>query len=184
MEWNKTHGLYKTPEYRAWCDLLGRCRRPTHPSYRHYGGRGIRVDPRWMDFATFYEDMGPRPSAQHSIDRQDNNGPYTKANCRWATRLEQMANQRKTRLLTYNGETLHVREWARRVGVSHCAILHRLRRGWTIEQVLQPATRVELTKAQRAAVRADTRPQWQVGADYGVSQMTVSRIKRRVRGHP
>jgi hypothetical protein len=97
-----THGHARkgsqSPEYRAWKGMKNRCSRKADRRYADYGGRGIAFDPRWGDFASFLEDMGPRPSAYHSLDRIDNDGDYTPINCRWATREQQAQNKRTTRL--------------------------------------------------------------------------------------
>lgn len=71
-----------------------RCRDPHAKSFADYGGRGIRVCDRWADFANFYADMGPRPSAAHSIERVNNDGDYEPSNCIWATREVQARNRR------------------------------------------------------------------------------------------
>lgn len=72
-----------------------RCYDDTHVSYPNYGARGIRVAVRWLSsFEHFLEDMGPRPTPFHSIDRKDPNGNYESKNCRWATAKEQAANKR------------------------------------------------------------------------------------------
>jgi len=87
------HGAARTPLYKVWQAMKDRCLNPANPRYADYGGRGITVAPEWMDFAKFRDDMG-LPQLDLSLDRRDNDGPYCKDNCRWATRSQQQRNKR------------------------------------------------------------------------------------------
>ncbi len=82
-------------EYNSWSSLLERCNNPRCSEYRNYGGRGITVCQRWLNsYSNFFEDMGPKPGPEYSIDRIDVNGNYEPSNCRWATTKEQNENKR------------------------------------------------------------------------------------------
>jgi hypothetical protein len=135
-EVHRKHGGTATPEYSSWCAMRQRCRNPASKHYRHYGGRGITICPAWDDFAAFFRDMGPKPSAAHTLDRIDVNGPYSPENCRWANPVQQGRNRRVTRMLTHDGQTRSVGDWASVTGLSVNQVHKRLRRGWTVEQAL------------------------------------------------
>lgn len=152
----KTHGLTeKVPEYDIWLGIRKRCLNPAAQNYNRYGGRGIAICPEWSDFAVFYRDMGSRPSSGHSIERIDNDGPYSPENCRWATRTEQGSNKRNNRVLTYQGEAKTLAEWVRITGLSTTVIMYRIRRGWSMEQVL--TTPLDPIK-QHGRTRPDSHP--------------------------
>jgi len=86
--------MYGTPTYVSWQKMKDRCLNSNHKYFHLYGGRGITIDPKWMSFEGFLEDMGTMPESGFSIDRVDNEIGYTKNNCRWIPRNEQQKNRR------------------------------------------------------------------------------------------
>jgi len=130
-------------EYRTWGAMVARCINPMHSRWKHYGARGIVVCDRWRygdgnmsGFLCFIADMPPHPGKRFSLDRIDNDGPYSPDNCRWATPKQQRRNTRFIRLLTYNGETLCLQDWCERLRVNRGTVHSRLRLGWSIEDAL------------------------------------------------
>lgn len=93
----KEDSIRNCPEYKVWAGMRERCNNPNCKSYPNYGGRGITVCDRWKSFESFLLDMGPRPSAKHTLDRKDTNGNYTPENCRWATWSDQNINKRQAK---------------------------------------------------------------------------------------
>lgn len=137
---NRRHGMsghHKTKEYRAWVNMRQRCTNPRRKDFPQYGGRGITVCDRWnQSFDAFLADMGCAPSPQHSLDRIDNNGAYEPCNCRWATDSEQRRNKRTNQLVTFDGRTQPMADWAHEYGVDYFAFRKRLVRGWSVERAL------------------------------------------------
>ncbi len=143
-EWNiadkTTHGKTGTREFRIWCGIRKRCSNPRAENYGRYGGRGITVDPAWDDFAVFLRDMGECPTG-YTIHRDNNDGPYSADNCRWATDEEQANNKRNSRRLMLNGETLTLAQWSRRIGITRETLRSRLDTGWSVERALTEPVR-------------------------------------------
>jgi len=132
---SQRHGLSKTPEYGAWVNMKQRCYNPNDKFYYAYGGRGILVCERWKSsFKAFYADIGPRPSKSHSLDRIDVNGNYEQGNCRWATAIEQLSNQRRNVLVQYQGEKLTLAEAGRRAGLPDGIVYNRIKSGWSADE--------------------------------------------------
>jgi len=127
--------------YGSWTSMKNRCLNPKNYNYHNYGARGITVCPEWVEsFAKFLEDMGPRPSLLHTLDRfPDPCGNYEPGNCRWATKSEQRKNCRpdskgRSRLITFLGKTQSIRAWAIELGIKERTLGYRLRSGWPVEQ--------------------------------------------------
>jgi len=130
-----THGMTRSTnkkesrEYWVWNSMKNRCLNPKYKHFSDYGGRGITVCDRWLDFNNFYSDMGPAAKGM-TLERINNSAGYSPENCRWADRTTNNRNKRNSRMITANGETLNLSEWAARSGLTHSAILHRIKRGW------------------------------------------------------
>lgn len=129
-----------SPTYKIWAGMIQRCTNPSRPYYEHYGGRGITVCERWMNFENFLADMGARPAGL-TIDRIDNDGNYCPENCRWATPSEQVNNSRANKWITHNGITDTQTNWARRLGMAPESLKHRLKVGIPLDAPLRPDRR-------------------------------------------
>lgn len=105
-----THGFSSHPDYELWRQMHRRCKDANWERYKDYGGRGIQVCERWNDFKTFCEDMGPRPTPEHSIERKNNDGNYEPSNCKWATRKEQYRNKRDNVWVVVKGNRMIVKD--------------------------------------------------------------------------
>ena len=140
-------------EYKIWANMLYRCRTESAPNFENYGGRGIKVCIRWETFESFFQDLGPRPSPEHSIDRRDNDLHYSCGKCRecvkrgwtrnvfWATRAEQAANRRTTILIEYKGKVQSISDWHKETGLSRRTIAGRYKKGLPPEQIFAPVAR-------------------------------------------
>lgn len=130
------HGMFGTPTYSAWASMMARCFNPKNDSFKHYGARGITVCERWFKFENFLADIGAKPNADLSLERENNNGNYEPGNCVWADAIAQHNNTRRSITKTFNGETLTIAQWARRSGLRVDTLWRRLKSGWSIERAL------------------------------------------------
>lgn len=133
-------GRKTTPEYRAWQSIQKRCYDPNNMNFERYGGRGIKVADEWRDdFPCFLRHIGLRPSAQHSLDRIDNDGDYKPGNVRWASKSLQAKNQSRNRMYEFRGNSYCLSDLREISGLKLVTLQTRLRLGWDIERaVTQP----------------------------------------------
>jgi len=132
-----THHKCRTPEYRTWNGMVNRCHNTKNGSYHRYGARGISVCDSWRwSFENFLKDMGEKPADEYSIDRVDNEGDYTKENCRWATKREQANNRRSSYNITHDGVTLTQIQWARRLKINQPTLSRWLKNGMSFKDVI------------------------------------------------
>ena len=130
------HGMSYSKEHNTWKGIKARCYIESATGYKNYGGRGITVCKRWrIDFLNFFNDMGKCPEG-FSLERTNNNKGYSKANCKWATKSEQVRNKRNTVKLTFKGESLIIPDWAKIIGIDANTLYRRRLRGWTTKEIL------------------------------------------------
>lgn len=137
------HGQSKSRLYGVWGSMVDRCINPNANEYENYGGRGITVCNEWRnDYVAFAEwamanGYDEKSDRSHSLlDRIDVNGNYEPSNCRFVTMKAQSRNKRSNVLITYNGETHCLSEWAEIAGIRYGTFLKRLYAGWSMEDAM------------------------------------------------
>lgn len=136
QKWKNRSG---TRTYFAWRSMRLRCTSQSYPGFHHYGGRGIGVCEQWAnDYDQFIADMGECPDGL-TLERIDNDKGYSPDNCRWATLIDQLNNQRRNRSLEHNGERRTVGQWARHLGVKLTTLMKRLER-MPVADALRPGS--------------------------------------------
>lgn len=143
---NRFHGFSRKPrhslEYRTytcWASMKERCKKTERNSVANasYYRNNISVCDRWINsFANFLLDMGIKPTHNHSIDRINNNGNYEPSNCRWALPKTQANNRSDNAILSFNGESMTMAQWAERLEKPFYIIQRRLSDGWTVDRAL------------------------------------------------
>lgn len=130
----KTHGATGTPTHNTWLAMKARCANPKASDYPNYGGRGVTVCNRWLNFENFLRDMGARPVGM-TLERMNVNGGYEPGNCEWATQKQQSRNRRSTVYLTADGVCLPLVQWAEKLNIPRATLQARLRYGWSAQRV-------------------------------------------------
>lgn len=139
---NLKHGGRKDRLYLVWMDMRRRCNDPKDKNYFRYGGRGIKVDDAFKEYADFkawayangYDDKAKHGDC--TIDRIDVNGNYSPDNCRWVDLVVQANNRRNNAFITYNGKTMTRKQWEDELGFRHGLLANRIRLGWSVERML------------------------------------------------
>lgn len=122
-----THGQSKAPEYNVWRAMKRRCYTKNDKNFHLYGGRGIKVCDQWKnDFNRFLDDVGPRPSSHHTLDRIDSSGNYEPSNVRWASRKEQSRNRRCVKRVPFRGMLCSSGEIAEQVGLNRYQVFYQV----------------------------------------------------------
>ena len=138
---NTSHGMTKSKMYGVWASMINRCHNKRVKCYPNYGGRGVSVCDRWkQSFESFYQDVGDAPEGK-SLDRVDNDGPYSPENVRWATQQQQAENSRKAVKVGAFGKTQSPRKWSEEFGVPASVIRGRLKTGWSPEDAVSKKPR-------------------------------------------
>jgi hypothetical protein len=129
-----THGLCRTPEHSVWHSMMQRCHNSNNSSFCRYGAKGITVCESWCNFENFFNDMGKRPSPNHSIDRIDGTKGYYKENCRWATCAEQNRNTSRNILISFMGKTQCLKDWSVEFCIPYSTLSYRIKKFSSIEE--------------------------------------------------
>ena len=104
--------------FELWRGIVKRCNNPKSINYKYYGGRGITICNRWLDFKLFLDDMFSTWEDGLSIDRIDVNGNYEPQNCKWATLKSQQRNRRDSIILEYKNKTQTLSDWAEELKIN------------------------------------------------------------------
>jgi hypothetical protein len=138
----KTHGESKTKLYGVWCAMRRRCYLKTTKDYKNYGARGIKVCDQWNEGYQSFKDWALQFGYVEglTLERNDVNGDYTPDNCAWITKAEQAKNTRRSVMLTIEGETKPLTQWAEIHGMNKGTLGSRYRsRRWSMNEILIPS---------------------------------------------
>lgn len=177
---NTKHGMSYSKIYTAYKHMKDRCLNSNNKEYRRYGGRGISICDEWLGdngFDNFYNwSIKNGYSEQLTIDRINNDGNYEPNNCRWTTVKQQNHNTSQNRLLTYNGETHDVTEWAELLNIERGTIFARIKYGMPIEQILfKKPTKNKKVEIYKDGKLIDTFNSQKEAANFiGVTPSTIS----------
>lgn len=136
------HSGFGTRLYNVWDSMRQRCNNPKNKAYHNYGGRGVKICEEWNDYLKFkewayangYDEMAEKGVC--TLDRINNDGPYSPDNCRWCSMKQQSRNKRDTIIIDYQGETHSLKEWAEITGIQYATLWRRYSNGSSPEEIL------------------------------------------------
>ncbi len=134
----RKHEMCYSRLYRIWTDIKQRCQNSHCTKYEYYGGRGIKMCVEWQDFTNFMNwALNNGYTDTLTIERIDVNGNYEPSNCKWITIQKQQYNKSNNHLITYNGKTQTLTEWAKERGIKPTTLDARINRSrWDIGRAL------------------------------------------------
>lgn len=146
---NTKHGHnrrgHRTSEYRSWNKMISRCFDHNNNRYNLYGLRGITVCVDWIEsYKKFLEDMGPKPSPHHSIERINNNGNYEPSNCRWATSSEQAINRKGTKYIKSKNVSLCIQGWCDNLSIPRWLLIRGFSVGYSLDYFINGGRKVSV----------------------------------------
>jgi len=147
----KKHGMYNTKLYSVWSLMKERCYNQKRKEYHNYGGRGVKVCDEWLDSKLFIEwaiNNGYKEGL--TLDRKDNDGDYCPDNCRWVSRKEQQNNRRNNRLISHNGKTKTITQWAEDNNLPYYILKKRIDKlGWSFERAISEPIRLNVSNKRK-----------------------------------
>lgn len=137
------HGMTNTRIYAIWCGMKSRCYNSHRKKYKDYGQKGIIVCDKWLESFEEFRDWAMAHGYRDdlTIDRKDPKGPYSPENCRWITQKEQQNNRTNNKMITFNGKTQTLSQWAEEIGMKAQTLQKRFEYGWSTERALTEKVR-------------------------------------------
>lgn len=124
------HGFSHTRIDNIFKSMKQRCYNINSCNYKNYGGKGIKICDEWLNNKSEFFNWAFENGYDETltIDRIDVNGNYEPQNCRWVSQKEQQNNRSNNRLLTLNGETKTLAQWAEKFGLARSTLWARIDR--------------------------------------------------------
>ena len=184
------HGSTGKRIYNIYRGIKNRCFNKNDYHYKWYGEKGITICDEWLNNYKSFEIWSLENGYQDnlSIDRIDNNGNYEPSNCRWVSHKIQCNNRKTNHLLTINGETKTITEWAEKNRIDRKVIERRIKKGITGEDLLkQPAYKKDLRKIMQLTLDNKPIKIWnslkEINDELGLNKTNISKVCKKEKNH-